>query len=186
MRSASLIAMLTLAFVAGCSAATTAGSAAAASSGISVNAAPPATSTLLANCPLTRPDPVFVPPSPYLDKPPALYRSSWFGSPALWTMVAPGGDVWHGLSRDKVGYNAKTFWWSRDYVIAHELQPAITVTGRQLGGLASLMGDRATNAEADFGTAMLVGVVFPAPGCWELTARYRSAELSIVVWVAAD
>jgi hypothetical protein len=113
MRSALLIAMLTLAFVAGCSTAGTAGSAAVASSGISVNASPPATSTLLADCPLTHPDPVFVAPSPYLDKPPEFYGSSWFGSPALWTMLAPGGEVWRGLTRDKVGYNAKTFWWSR-------------------------------------------------------------------------
>jgi hypothetical protein len=102
-------------------------------------------------------------------------------------MIAAGGEIWQGLPRDKVGYSQKTFWWSADYDLAHELEPAITVAGRQLDGPATFSaGDPGTNAFADFGAAMLVGVVVPAPGCWELTARYRSAELTIVVWVAAD
>ena len=43
-----------------------------------------------------------------------------------------------------------------------------------------------TNASADFGTAMLVGVTLPSPGCWRLTATYLDASLSIVVLVEGD
>ena len=102
-------------------------------------------------------------------------------------MLDTAGEIWWGLPRDKVGYSQKTFWWSADWDVAHELDPAITVTGRQLDGPATFTaGDPGTNAGADFGEAMLVGVVLPAPGCWELTATYRGAALSIVVWVAGD
>jgi hypothetical protein len=44
---------------------------------------------------------------------------------------------------------------------------------------------RATNAFAeDIQSAMLVGVDFPALGCWEITGRYADAQLRFVVWVA--
>jgi len=46
--------------------------------------------------------------------------------------------------------------------------------------------DDGTNASADFGTAMLVGVTLPSPGCWRLTATYLDASLSIVVLVEGD
>jgi hypothetical protein len=43
----------------------------------------------------------------------------------------------------------------------------------------------ATNASSgDIGTAMLVGVNLPTPGCWKITGRYKEDELSFVVWVA--
>ena len=30
---------------------------------------------------------------------------------------------------------------------------------------------------------MLVGIEFPTPGCWQMTAEYRGAVLSLVVWI---
>jgi hypothetical protein len=33
---------------------------------------------------------------------------------------------------------------------------------------------------------MLVGVEIPEPGCWRVTADYRNASLSYVVWIAND
>lgn len=144
---------------------------------------PAALATVPVSCHLTRPAPAFAAPSPYPALPPATYGSSWFGSPALWTMLHPEGETWSGLPRDKVGYSQKTFWWSTAWDPGREPVPAISVTGRQLDGPATLIADAGTNAFADFGAAMLVGIVLPAPGCWELTARYRGAALSYVVWV---
>jgi hypothetical protein len=33
---------------------------------------------------------------------------------------------------------------------------------------------------------MLVGVIVPTAGCWEISAEYRDHELTYVVWVADD
>ncbi len=54
-----------------------------------------------------------------------------------------------------------------------------------MGGQAGpLQSDRATNASAaDIGKAMMVGVVFPTTGCWQITGRYKGAELTFIIWV---
>ena len=64
-------------------------------------------------------------------------------------------------------------------------QPALTASGRRRDGSAPpLRVSRATNAfHEDFKSAMLIGVDFPTLGCWEITDRYKGAELSFVVWV---
>jgi len=62
-------------------------------------------------------------------------------------------------------------------------EPTIIVTGRRLDGPGAFTFGPGTNASADFGTAMLVGIDIPSYGCWELTARYRLATLSYVVAV---
>ena len=40
-----------------------------------------------------------------------------------------------------------------------------------------------TAADSLGGEAMLVGIEFPTAGCWQLTAEYRDAVLSYVVWI---
>ena len=66
--------------------------------------------------------------------------------------------------------------------------PAISVEGRRLDGPAVTFraGDPGTNAGFDGADAMLVGVDVPTSGCWQLTGRYRGAQLSYVVWIADD
>jgi hypothetical protein len=135
-------------------------------------------------CAVTRPEPVFMPPAPFLPTPPASYDGSWYGTAHLWTMLHPRGEVWGPWVRQDSGLPQKTFWWSSDWVPQDELQPAITVTGRRLDASGSFrFGDPGTNATADFGTAMLVGIDIPDYGCWQITARYRDASLSYVVSV---
>jgi hypothetical protein len=100
-------------------------------------------------------------------------------------MLSHGGEVWIGLPRGTDGARGqKTFWWSADFDVNHELQPAISVTGRQLDGPGRFSSPApGTNAQADFGSAMLTGVEIPRIGCWQITATYRGASLSYVVWV---
>jgi len=134
-------------------------------------------------CTPSRPEPVFVPTGSAPAVPPAYYQSSWFGSARLWTMLNVGGEIWRGLPQSASGLTQKTFWWSQDWHPRDEPQPAIMVTGRQLDGTGSFIVGPGTNATADFGTAMLVGIEVPTTGCWEITAHYRSASLSFTVLV---
>lgn len=137
-----------------------------------------------ASCPVTRPPkPPFVPPRPWPAKP--VDREFWYGTRELWTML-PHDGTWWGLPKNPEGYTQKVFWWHEGYVWTKEPEPTLTATGRRLDGSAPpLAVSRATNAfHADFQSAMLIGVDFPALGCWEITGRYKGAALSFVVWVA--
>jgi hypothetical protein len=137
-------------------------------------------------CRMTLPVPAFVPPQPYPPVPPPVYTSGWYGDTHLWTMLDVKGETWASLPSSEAGFGQKTFWWSTDWDSRIDFQPAITVTGRQLDGDGRFSTDgRGTNASFDLGTAMLVGVDVPTLGCWELTARYRDASLTIVVEAVA-
>lgn len=132
-----------------------------------------------ASCPVTIPGTDgFVPSVDAPDPLPDLYDAVWYGTPQLWTMINPNGAIddhtW--LAGDK------TFWWSKDF---DEVEPDITITGRHLSGSAPTVtfGGPGTNGyHPTLGHFMLVGVQLPEPGCWELTAEYKGASLSYVLW----
>lgn len=139
------------------------------------------------SCPTTRvPEEPFVAPAPYPAAPPERYVGEfWYGTPELWTML--GADpVWRDLPHNRKGYSQKVFWWSQDFDVSTDPYPAFTLIIERLDVASAPMvvGDDATNASADFGTAMLTGVEIPTPGCWKITGKYQKSELSFVVWVA--
>jgi hypothetical protein len=93
--------------------------------------------------------------------------------------------TWSALPHDAAGYTQKVFWWRQGYNVVVEPTPSLTVTGRRLDAAAPpLVASGATNASADFGDAMLVGVDVPTLGCWKITGHYQGHDLSFVVWVA--
>jgi hypothetical protein len=138
------------------------------------------------DCAVTRPNPPFVAPSPHLASPPAHYGAAWFGSASLWTMLNHEGELWAELPKSPEGFGQKTFWWSADWRPGEEPEPAITVTGTRVDGPGTFSFAGGTNAGADFGVAMLVGIDIPTAGCWEITGQYRDATLSYVVRVEGD
>jgi hypothetical protein len=142
---------------------------------------------VIATCPVTKPlDPPFVPPSPYPANP--SKHSFWFGADRLWTALPVDG-TWKGLPHytpSDPTFRQKLFWWRRGYDRRAEPQPKLTVTGRRLDSSAApLLADPAhkgwVQEDQPF---MVVGINFPALGCWEIKGHYRDAELTFVVWVA--
>jgi hypothetical protein len=139
-----------------------------------------------ASCSITsQPGTAFTPPAPYPPTPPAAYTGQfWYGTADLWTMLRTDG-TWTGLPQSNAGYTQKVFWWNQGYDMSAEPTPDLTVTGKRLDGSApALLASNATDAEADFGQAMLVGIEVPTPGCWQITGHYKGHELSFVVWVS--
>jgi hypothetical protein len=134
-------------------------------------------------CKPSRPEPVFVPTRSAPSVPPAYYKSSWFGSARLWTMLSDDGEIWRHLPANPNGLSQKTFWWSVNWESAAEPEPRITVSGRRLDAPGTFSFGPGTNAGADFGTAMLVGIDVPTVGCWEITGRYHAASLSFTALV---
>jgi len=111
----------------------------------------------------------------------------WYGTPELWTMLGTEA-TWSGLPHNRYGYSQKIFWWSQHFDVRTDPYPELTVIIEQLDTDAPssrvVIAEKATNASADFGTAMLTGVDLPTLGCWKITGQYQQAELSFVVWVA--
>lgn len=148
-----------------------------------VTATPGLNDSTYENCPVTQvQDPPFVPPSPYSAVAP--YEGEfWYGTQELWTMLRENG-VWWGLPDHGDHYVQKVFWWNAGYDWQAEPVPVFKVTARRLDGPApEFETSRATNAFADFGSAILTGVEIPGLGCWEFTGSYRGHSLSFVVWV---
>jgi len=154
--------------------------AAACSPGTEGAAAPPQQTPAPYDRPITVPGEPYFATAPYPRQPPSAYHADWYGNADLWTMLQPGGEVWR-LPKQGSSFTQKTFWWSRNF---GELQPLIAVTGKRLDAPGTFSaGNPGTNAIADFGSAMLVGVDIPAAGCWEIRAQYKGAELAYVVRV---
>ena len=127
------------------------------------------------------PNPPFMPPEPY--RATVSAGTFWYGSNALWTLLPING-TWR-LARSDKGFAQKVWWWREGYNNRTEQKPRLILTGRRLDGEApSIAVAEATNAyEASLGSAMLIGVVIPTEGCWELTGHYGGRTLSFVVLV---
>jgi hypothetical protein len=138
-------------------------------------------------CAVTRPNPPFAAPTPYPPSPPDG-RYAWFGTPELWTMLDLDGEIWDAANTS-FPVTQKLFWWSSNWAgMREDQEPALTVVATRLDGPGTVTTDDATNASAESlgGQAMLAGIEFPTPGCWQLTGQYGDAVLSYVVWITDD
>jgi len=138
------------------------------------------------SCPATRPSqPPFVPPTPYPSEPAGA--AFWFGTPQLWTSLPTTGS-WPDLPYERGVYVQKVFWWRDGYDWRSETAPQLVVAGAHVAGTGkTLVASRATNAfSPDIGSAMLVLIQMPAPGCWKITGDYKESQLTFVVSVPAS
>ncbi len=144
-----------------------------------------------ASCPVTVPgEAAFTPASAAPDDPPEVYDDVWFGTPDLWTLIDPGGEVWSDLPKGADGsLTERTFWWSANY--SADDPGEFTVTAEHLSGTApqfeaSQTGGTGFNpfmTQPTHESVTVVGLDFPDSGCWSLTAEYKGSSLSYVVWV---
>ncbi len=71
-------------------------------------------------------------------------------------------------------YGDKFWLWRRGYDAMSEPRPDLILEGVSLAGpLQHLRIDRATSGFGPGWSYMLVGLEFPAAGCWHVTATYR-------------
>jgi hypothetical protein len=139
------------------------------------------------SCPMTVPgDDAFTPASKAPDDPPSVYEFVWYGTPDLWTMINRKGEI----NSKRWLQGDRTFWWSENYSPGDPAE--FTVTAERLDGSAPTVQSGAA-AGSGFNPFMLapthesvtvVWVELPDPGCWRLTAEYKGASLSYVVWVS--
>jgi hypothetical protein len=141
-------------------------------------------------CPVTvPPQPGFVPPKPYPSEPP--FDQVWYGTAELWTVLDANGSVWRDLPVGKDGsVGDKTLWFSESFPSAVEGgltgRGRVTLTAERLDGSAPTVVEHSQGMPGfrrDIKNFKLMGLVLPKPGCWEVTASYRGAELAYVLQV---
>jgi hypothetical protein len=131
------------------------------------------------SCPATKPpDPAFVPPPPY---PEAQGNSFYVGTPKLWVLVYPG--PWRGLPHWPEGYRQKIVWWSEGYNAKADPLPAIAISGRRLDGNAPPLVVTGANGSWTTVDFIMSGVNFRTTGCWQITGKFKGAEVKFVVLV---
>ena len=132
-------------------------------------------------------NPRFLPQSPGL---PGLPRGMFlYGSDQLWTVLGTDGTWSRQALADCAGYCTKITYWSEDFDWRSELHPKLSVTAHRLNHEAPLVMASPANAvfvEGPMPAAMMVMIDVPAPGCWEITAKYRDQTLSFVRSVRLD
>lgn len=134
-------------------------------------------------CPITKPsDHLFVPPSPYRVWPPNR-RVFWYGTDRFWTFLPTDG-IWPP--------GEKTFWFRQEWGhfghnhwISDKDAAKFGVTAKRLDSPAPVAEILKANSSyrEDWKAFLVGGINFPAPGCWEVSGRYESDELTFIVWV---
>lgn len=97
---------------------------------------------------------------------------AWFGTADLWTILPTDGSY----------ELRKSIWWSENFEGAEaEPMPELSVTYERLNSHAApvVFAAPGTHGEsADSGSFIVNGRDPETPGCWKVTAEYRSATLS--------
>jgi hypothetical protein len=147
----------------------------------------PVSSAGAKTCPVTVPRRHgFVPPEPY--PPEAPYGQVWFGAPGLWTILDSNGAVWRGLpvGTGPHAIGDKTLWFSEHFSTAEgedfSGDADITLTAVRLDGSARTVVQEGgqPSFNRDIMNFLLVPLGVPKPGCWEVTASYKTSELTYV------
>ncbi|HEY6278681.1 MAG TPA: hypothetical protein VIX86_20405 [Streptosporangiaceae bacterium] len=152
------------------------------------SAPPPAASSAAplaapANCPVTRPIPQASPPASLhaIDNF-TYYVHGWYGNAALWVGVPvrgvlPAGRP-YGTPWATSKWGTKFPWWP---VIPGKL----AITARRLDGPSAGFRSQITGLSS-IGKAHFIpsGLLWPAPGCWQVTGTVSGHSLTFVAWVS--
>ncbi len=112
--------------------------------------------------------------------PPFPEAQNWYGSEAL-AVVLPMDGGW-GITGPTARIAVKLFMWSVGFEPGAEANLEVEI--ENLDGNpndAIVTGVTSAGAESLGGWTMLVGIDFPSPGCWRITADYLGQSLSFVV-----
>jgi hypothetical protein len=99
------------------------------------------------------------------------------GNGKLWTGLWPGGEVIFrpdgpGFIEPDGSLSMKWWWW-------HDPGEPLSIEGRRLDAEAGLLGSYIPDGYLG-STFQATALVFPAPGCWEVTGRAGEASLTFV------
>jgi hypothetical protein len=106
--------------------------------------------------------------------------SNSYGNGALWTWLWPSGTVVFrpggpGFQLQDGSLQMKFPWW-------RTVRGALSITGRRLDGDAPPLRAHIPSGYGDTGF-QATSLIFPTPGCWEVTGRAGNASLTFITRV---
>ncbi|MEW5942013.1 MAG: hypothetical protein AB1750_20295, partial [Chloroflexota bacterium] len=121
-------------------------------------------------CPVTAPN-GSLPPGETVESP------DYLGNDALWTVLWPDGRVYVTPENREPGggYGMKWGWW-------RAINGALTIEGRRLDAESDPLRAEIPDGYGDTGF-QVSGLIFPEPGCWEVTGRVGDVSLTFVTEV---
>lgn len=129
-----------------------------------------------ASCHVTRPNNLAPPPTVTAPYTPA--DQDFFGNGKLWVVMWwRAGVIRAGIDAGVLqpgGVSIKTPW-----VQGPDSRGDLRIVGRRLDGLAPAINQEEGPGESVHPT----GIVYPTPGCWEITGNAGSTSLTFTVWV---
>jgi hypothetical protein len=145
-----------------------------------------------ASCHVTLPGAEFA-PKPSTSDYGARYGSEFgggvrYGTEKLWTVLPPDG-VWRGsgpAGPHDFAYDNKLGWGRANPPFRRKDDP-LTVTGKRLDGPAPVFTEtfESSGFGPDYsGEGIMGGIEIPAFGCWQITGRYKDANVTFTVWVS--
>lgn len=135
------------------------------------------------SCPITKPPAhPFVPPYP----PESYPDNFWFGTEKLWINL-PSDGTWKlgHYNPSETAFRQKLLWWHKGFEGRTDQEPILKVMGKRLDSPAPTFEEN-ESAEPYGGPNarfIVVGLDIPTLGCWKISGRFGTAELSFVVWV---
>ena len=123
----------------------------------------------------------FTPPAPYK----SLDNGFLFGTPSLWTYI-PDGPLHTATGRN---LSAKLVFWRVEFDWKSRPGPDLKVVARRLDAPAPLIeGNEAHGVllqgdEKPENMAMMTGITFHEPGCYQIIANYKGYALGYIVEV---
>lgn len=124
-------------------------------------------------CPLTQPN-GSTPPGVSQPCPDCL------GNGRLWVTLPPGSEILFAPDQPNSPFERKFPWWRGPGV-----EGKLTIEGRRLDASAAQLGARIPEGYGEVGFQS-TEVIFPTPGCWEVTGRVGDASLTFVIRVIGD
>jgi len=129
------------------------------------------------SCAVTQPNHSHVPPSVQAKAQVGETSESLFGNDKIWTYLWPDGTV--TFRKNGPGFVLRDGSLQMKFLWLLAVDGPLALSGRRLDGTAPpLRSDFSPTAP---GTGFQPSyVIFPTPGCWEVTARANGSELTFV------
>ena len=81
------------------------------------------------------------------------------------------------------GYGQKLAWWAPGYDWQAEPNPLFELVAKPLERIGEeyRLTETTNMLDGELGSAILLGVEFPFPGCWEITGNYNGESTTYVI-----
>jgi len=108
----------------------------------------------------------------------------WYGDEHLAALIPTNGK-WVGMGESRNFFD-KFWWWQKGFSARTRLDSEFKIHATKLDGSGIEFEVHDTTSGYGPGwDALLAGIEFPSPGCWEVTGHYNGSSLVLILEVGS-